>query len=266
MSSFSKIALLGKGLLGTTVLEQLVNNGFTVTVLSRDPAGLKGLPSGVATAQVDYSSHDSIRYIPADWSSLTTNPKARTLPINYPLIQVQEYLKKKADEGVLEHTIFSVGAFLDYVLDFPFILDLRTHSIQIYDDGEHPFSSTSVSSVGKAVAGALKAPEETKNRNPFIHETILTQAKVLALAKRYSLSGVEWTETRLDSQEELDRAIKNLEKDPADFNLIFPLLRAALLGGKYRAAYPKVDNEIVGVSLLTDEELEQKFAAKFQDA
>ncbi|KAH8744001.1 hypothetical protein F5883DRAFT_722431 [Diaporthe sp. PMI_573] len=299
MGSFKKVALLGKGRLGSAILEELVNNGFTVTVLSRNPSGMKDLPSGVEAAQVDYSSQDSLvealrrndvaiatfasaavmnqeliieacikagvkRYIPADWGSLSTDPKARTLPINYPLAQVQENLKKKADTGLLDYTIFSVGAFLDYMLEYPFILDVNTSSIQIFDNGEHPFSSTSVHSVGKAVAGALNAPEATKNRNLLIHDTILTQAKVLAIAKKYSPPAVQWTETRVDAQQELEQALKNLEKGPTDFNLIFPLLKAALLSGKYRAAYPEVDNELVGLPLLTDEGLEKKFAAKFQ--
>ncbi|KAH6959498.1 hypothetical protein DER45DRAFT_644746 [Fusarium avenaceum] len=299
MSSFKKVALLGKGLLGSAVLEELVNSGFTVTVLSRNPSGMKDLPSGVEACQVDYSSQDSLveglrgndvaiatfaalaimnqeaiieacikagvkRYIPADWGSVTTDPKARALPINYSMVQVQESLKRKADAGLLEYTIFSVGAFLDLLLDFPFILDLETSSIQIFDNGEHPFSSTSLHSIGKAVAGALNAPEETKNRNLFIHDTVLTQAKVLAIAKKYSPPGVQWKDTRVDAQQEFEQSLESFAKDPINFNLIFPLLRATILSGKYRAAYPKVDNELVGVPLLTDEELEHKLAAKFQ--
>ncbi|KAF5637112.1 hypothetical protein F52700_4849 [Fusarium sp. NRRL 52700] len=301
MSSYEKVALLGKGLLGSVVLEELVNAGFSVTVLSRNPAAIKDLPFGVKTHQVDYSSEDSVvealrgndvavatfgsgaimgqepiieacikagvkRYIPADWGSVTTDPEARTLPINYPLVQVQESLKKKAEASLLEYTIFSVGAFLDVLLDFPFILDINTSSIQVFDNGEHGFSTTSLHNIGKAVAGALNAPEETKNRNLFIHDTVLTQAKVLAIAKKYSPPTVQWTETKVDGQKELETSLENFSKDPTDFNLIFPLLKAAMLSGKYRAAYPKVDNELVGIPLLTDEELEKKFAPKFQRA
>ncbi|KAF4341639.1 hypothetical protein FBEOM_4423 [Fusarium beomiforme] len=301
MSSYKKVALLGKGRLGSAVLEELVNDEFSVTVLSRNPSGMKDLPSGVETRQVDYSSQDSLvealrgndvaiatfgsgaimgqepiieacikagikRYIPADWGSVTTDPEARTLPINYPTAQVQESLKKKAEAGLLEYTIFSVGAFLDVLLDFPFILDLKTSSIQMFDNGEHGFSTTSLHNIGKAVAGALKAPEETKNRNLFIHDTVLTQAKVLAIAKKYSPPTVQWTETKVDGQKELEKSLDNFSKDPTNFNLIFPLLKALLLSGKYRAAYPKVDNELVGIPLLTDEELEKKFAPKFQRA
>ncbi|KAF5656139.1 hypothetical protein FHETE_11086 [Fusarium heterosporum] len=298
MGSLKKVALLGKGRLGSAVLEELDRNGFAVTVLSRNPPNTGDLPSGVVACQVDYSSQDSLvealrghdvaiatfasaaimdqeliieacikaevkRYIPADWGSVTTDPKARTLPINYPTVQVQELLKKKADAGLLEYTIFSVGAFLDLLLDFPFILDLKTSSIEIFDNGEHPFSCTSLHSIGKAVAGALSIPEETKNRNLFIHDTVLTQARVLAIAKKHSPPAVQWTETNVDAQQELREALESLSKDLTNFNLIFRLLRATLLSGKYRAAYPEVNNELVGVPLLTDEELEKKLAAKF---
>ena len=76
------------------------------------------------------------------------------------------------------------------MLEYPFILDVNTSLIQIFDNGEYLFSSTSVYSIGKAVAGALNAPEATKNRNLLIYDTILTQAKVLAIAKKYSLPAV----------------------------------------------------------------------------
>ncbi|KAF5238827.1 hypothetical protein FANTH_10155 [Fusarium anthophilum] len=301
MSSYKNVALLGKGRLGSAVLEEFVNAGFSVTVLSRDPSGVKDLPSGVKTHEVDYSSQDSLvealrgndvaiatfgssaimgqepiieacikagvkRYIPADWGSVTTDPEARSLPINYPTAQVQESLKKKAEAGLLEYTIFSVGAFLDLLLDFPFVLDLKTSSIQMFDKGEHGFSATSLHNIGKAVAGALKVPEETKNRNLFIHDTVLTQAKILAIAKKYSSPTVQWTETKVDGQKEFEKSLDNFSKDPKNFNLIFPLLKAQLLCGKYRTAYTKVDNELVGLPLLTDEELEKKLAPKFQGA
>ncbi|KAF4997125.1 hypothetical protein FDECE_12169 [Fusarium decemcellulare] len=299
MSSYNKVAVLGKGLLGAAVLEELVAAGFTVTLLSRDPSKVKDLPAGVKTAQVDYSSEDSVvealrgqdvavatfgseailtqdkiidaaikagvkRYIPADWGSVTTDPKAKTLPFNYPMVKIQDYLKKKAEEGTLEWTIFSVGAFLEYVLDLPFLLDLRSKSIQLYDEGQHTFSSTSVHSVGKAITGALKKPEATKNRNLLIHDIVLSQAKVLALAKKHSPPGTQWAETRIDAAKEFEQSLENLKKDPTDIHLILPLLKATILGGNYRAAFPQVDNELVGLSLLADEEFERKVESKLQ--
>ncbi|KAJ3531398.1 hypothetical protein NM208_g8893 [Fusarium decemcellulare] len=300
MSSYNKVAVLGKGLLGAAVLEELITAGFNVTLLSRDPSKVKDLPAGVKTAQVDYSSEDSVvealrgqdvavatfgseaiitqdkiidaaikagvkRYIPADWGSVTTDPKAKTLPFNYPVVKIQDYLKKKAEEGALEWTIFSVGAFLEYVLNLPFLIDLRSKSVQLYDEGQHTFSSTSVHSVGKAIAGALKKPEATKNRNLLIHDIVLSQAKVLALAKKHSPPGTQWTETRIDAAKEFEQSLENLKKDPTDFHLVLPLLKATILGGNYRAAFTDVDNELVGLPLLTDEEFERKLESTLRN-
>ncbi|KAL6810244.1 hypothetical protein J3E69DRAFT_377688 [Trichoderma sp. SZMC 28015] len=299
MNSLQKVALLGKGKLGSAVLDQLVASGFSVTVLSRSPSDLKNLPFGVNIAQVDYSSHLSLvaalrghdvaiatlgfaaipiqktiinasieagvkRYVPSDWGSITTDPSARQFPVNYPFVEIQDFLKDRANEGKLEYTIFSVGAWLDSVIDSQFIFDIGTRSIQLYDRGEHPFSSTSLSGIGKAVSGALNAPEATRNRNLFIHETVLTQAMIFEMAKKYSPPGTEWTVTGLDAGKELDESLRGLEKDPKDYKLIYRLLKAALLSGTYRAAYEKVDNEIVGVPIFTDEEIGAVFAPTFQ--
>ncbi|KAH8168814.1 nmrA-like family protein [Sarocladium implicatum] len=299
MGAFKKVALLGKGRLGSAILQQLVDNGFAVTVLSRDPSAIKDLPSGAEAKQVDYSSHDSLvealrgndvaistfsftarvdqevvieacikagvkRYVPDDWGSVSTDPKAQSLPMYHAVVKVQESLKQKADEGLIEYTIFSVGAFLDILLDLPLILDVKKGFIRMFDDGQHPFSSTSLESIGKAVAGALKAPEATKNRNLLIHDFVLTQVKVLAIAKKYSSQTLQWTEARVNAQQELEQAFENVKKNPSNHALVLPLVQAVLLSGKYRGAYPAVDNALVGLPLLTDEELERKLASKLQ--
>ncbi|KAH7121660.1 hypothetical protein EDB81DRAFT_913930 [Dactylonectria macrodidyma] len=296
MASFQSIALLGKGILGTAILEQLVTSGYTVTLLSRDPSNVKGVPSNVQVVQVDYSSKESLvqalkgqdvvlatlggaglagqkliidasieagvkRYIPSDFGSFTTDPKARDLPLIQGLADIQDYLREKADSDAIEYTIFSTGAFLEYVLTSPFVADLKNHSMELYDQGVHTFSSTSVSTIGKAISNALKVPDATKNRNLFIHEFVFTQAKILELAKEHSPPGTQWTVTEIDAQEALNRGIELVKSDPTNAHAAFPLIKAAVLSGKYRAAYDKVDNELLGIRLLTNEEIEGKIAA-----
>lgn len=271
-----------------------------MTVLSRNPDKLNNLPTGVSTRKVDYSSVDSLtsalqgqdavvatlgaagilgqktiidasinagvkRYIPSDWGSITTDPKARSLPQNYPLIQIQEYLKEKADKGDIEYTILSIGGFLDLLLDMPFLLDISTSTIDFFDKGRHPFSVTTLAGVGTAVVGVLKAPAETKNRNLFVHEAILTQEKIVNIVKRHSPPGKQWREAYADAEEEFQKALENAAKDPTDFSLILPLLKASLLGGKFDAAYSSVDNGLVGLSVWDDDRLESMLATKLRE-
>ncbi|KAJ5598724.1 hypothetical protein N7537_008808 [Penicillium hordei] len=298
--SFQRVALIGKGLLGTAVLEQLSKSSFDVTVLSRDPSSLSGLPSGVSTSAVDYSSIDSLvsalqnqdvvvatlgaaailgqkviidacikagvkRYIPSDWGSITTDPTARHLPTNYPFVQIQDYLKEKAQKGELEYTILSTGGFFDGILDVPFLLDLSTSSVEYFDEGQHPFSVTTLDGVGKAVVGALKVPAQTKNRNIFVHQALITQVKMVSIVKKYSTSGRQWQETYVNGETKFNESLDLATKNPGDFGFIMGLLKAMALSGKFNSAYSTVDNDLVGLPILSDEELENLVVSKLRE-
>ncbi|GFF93112.1 isoflavone reductase-like protein [Aspergillus udagawae] len=295
MSSIQKVALLGKGFLGSAVLEHLVKAGFTVTVLTRSQDDLQGIPAGVKVAEVEYSSvgslevalrgHDAVvstvaplaiplqkpaidasiragvrRFIPADFGALTLDPRAHELPNHSRVLEIQQYLREKASSGELEYTFFAVGPFLDNVLSKPFALNYESHTAVVYDDGNHPFSTTSVNTIGKAVAAALKNASATKNRVLRIHDTVLTQQKLLALARKYAAPGVVWMESRVNAEAELASAIERLTAGDFTPPAHLAVIRAAVLGGKYEAEYKDVDNEFLGLGFLGDSELEKKFS------
>ncbi|KAL0944473.1 NmrA-like family protein [Colletotrichum truncatum] len=300
MSAFQNVALLGKGLLGSAILNELVNAGFTVTVFGRSESSKEGLPSGVKFTTVDYASIDSLtsalqgqdvvvstvskgglfsqnlvidasikagvkRYIPSDFGGFTTDPKAHRELANVlaPMISTQTYLAEKARSGEIEHTIFSIGAFLDLIVKFPMAFDYSNKSTRLVDGGRHPWSATSLASIGKAVAGSLKNPEATKNKNLHIHELVVTQAQLYALAKKYSPPGTEWKETYLDGEAEFSKAVQAAQEDLNEGTLLGTIV-AALLSGRYAAEYKQVDNELVGVPLLTEEDLDARFAALYK--
>ncbi|KAJ6179461.1 hypothetical protein N7519_009922 [Penicillium mononematosum] len=299
MEPIRNVALLGKGWLGSAILEQLVNTGFQVTVLSRAARSMDEPPSSTKTVQVDYSSINSLvavlrgqdavvstvgtsgisvqktvidasiqagvrRFIPSDFGALTTRPGAETLPLNALWIDIQKYLKEKALSGQIEYTLFAVGPFLEFVMSMPFLTDPQTQTAPVYDNGVHTFSSTSVSSVGKAVAGALKNATETKNRLVSVHDIVLTQNKVLNLAKRYSRPDDKWIENPVDAATELETILENTKQSGLDLFKTLALLKAALLGGKFEAEFKILDNDLVGVRLLSDKEFEKIFATAFK--
>ncbi|CAI6088974.1 unnamed protein product [Clonostachys chloroleuca] len=298
MSSIKNVAVFGTGFLASALIPQLSKSGFNVTVLSRS-ASTKENPEGVVTGVVDYSSVDSLakalqgqdvaiaalampallvqtniieacikagvkRFIPSDFGALTTRPVTRDLPLNAHLNVIQDLLREKAAKGEIEYSIISPGMFLEYVLNLPLIIDLKGHSINLYDEGKHPFSTTSIQTISKAVVSVLKGSEATKNRVLYINDTTTTQADLLRFAKKHSPTGTEWKETALDAQVEFAKAIENAAKNPTDPAALFPVLQAAVLGGKHEAAYPEIDNELLGLPLLTSDELEAKVAAVVQ--
>ncbi|KAK2034436.1 NAD(P)-binding protein [Colletotrichum zoysiae] len=300
MSTFINVALLGKGYLGSAILTELVNAGFNVTVLGRSDSVKEGLPAGVVFKVVDYASIDSLalalqgqdvavstvskggmltqstaidacikagvkRYIPSDWGSFTTDPAAHSelAGVLGPIFETQRYVIEKARAGEIEYTIFSVGGFTDYFAHLPIAFDYDNKSAELYDDGKHGFSSTSIASIGKAVVGALKNPEATKNRNLKIHELVLSQAQLLALAKKYSPPGTQWNETKLDGKAEFDKALKAAMEEPSNDHKTLQVIKAAVLGGRYANVYDVVDNELLGIPLLTEKDLEARMAATF---
>ncbi|KAK1982814.1 hypothetical protein LZ30DRAFT_589720 [Colletotrichum cereale] len=298
MSTFKNVALLGKGYLGSAILAELLDADFNVTVLGRSDSAKEELPTGVSFKVVDYASIDSLtpalqgqdvavstvskgglltqstvidacikagvkRYIPSDWGTSTTDPKAQSelAAILGPVFDTQKYVIERASAGEIEYTIFSVGGFSDFFAHLPIVFDFANKSAQLYDDGNHRFSSTSTASIGKAVVGALKNPEATKNRNLKIHELVLSQAQLLALAKKYSPPGTEWKETKLDGKAEFDKALEAALEDPSNEDRILGVIKAAFFSGRYANVYEEVDNELVGIPLLTVKALESKIAA-----
>ncbi|KAI8219130.1 hypothetical protein K4K55_012339 [Colletotrichum sp. SAR 10_96] len=301
MSTYQNVALLGKGFLGSAILTELVNAGLTVTVLGRSESAKEGLPSGVKFATVDYSSVDDLaaalrgqdavvstvskgglltqntvidasikagvkRYIPSDWGTFTTDPKAQRelVPVLGPMLDVQRYLAEKARTGEIEHTIFSVGAFLDFLTTVPVAFDYASKTVELWDGGRHRLSTTSVSSIGKAVAGALKNPGATKNRNIKVHELVVTQRQLYELAKKYSPPGTEWKEIELEGEAAFAEALNGVKEDPYNEGKIMGAIKAGVLSGRYESAYEQGDNELVGVPFLTEADLEARFAAVYK--
>ncbi|EHK42611.1 uncharacterized protein TrAtP1_002367 [Trichoderma atroviride] len=299
MASFKHIALLGKGMLGSAILPQLLEKGFEVTLFTRSESSVKDLPSGVHVAEVDYSSISSLtdamkgkdvvictitstaipeqkviidaaiqagvkRFIPADFGALSTIPSAKDLPIHISVAQIRQYLAEKAEDGQIEYTVFSNGLFLELIFSFPFVFDYANRKVDLIDNGENPFSVTTVASIGKAVSNMLKDPEGAKNRIIYIHDMTVTQAQLVRLVKKHSPPEPAWTETKVDSAVELQESLESFARDGFNMENAPRLLRSALLGGKYGGAYPNVENERFGLELWTEKELDAFVASKVQ--
>jgi nucleoside-diphosphate-sugar epimerase len=280
-----------KGNVGSAILAELLKNGLDVTVISRSS---QEAPAGARAVQADYNSitslssalkgHDAVvsavgaagivgqkviidaailagvkRFIPSDYGSVSADPEARDEPTFLPFITIQDYLKEKATAGEIEYTIVSTGPFLDLVFGTPLFVDFHNRLVELYGDGKLRLSSTSIAGVGKAVAGALVNADKTKNRVLHIQETVVSQVKVLDLAKAAASEGAEWKEMSVDPEETLAAARVNAAKDTGDILALYALIKAIMLSGKYETEYREVDNDLIGLVQLTDEDLKAQF-------
>ncbi|KAL4750599.1 hypothetical protein BDW72DRAFT_175510 [Aspergillus terricola var. indicus] len=290
MTICQRVALLGKGSLGTVLLDELLNNNFTVTVLTRSVSSATFIPPGAALKEVDYTSIESLksalaghdivistltssvislqkpvidaaiavgvkRFIPAEYGAMASDPVGRKLPFHRDAVEIHEYLREAAAAGLIDYTVFGVGVFMELLFTTALVADLDHGEVRLFDGGIHPFSTSRLETVARAVVASLHRPDETRNRVIRVHDGVLTQRELLDMAKGWK-PALEWKEEYVDAQAEVDRNLKQLEKefDPA---LVPGLFTAALMSGRYGAEYKEVDNELLGLGFMVKREINE---------
>ncbi|KAM0261395.1 hypothetical protein ACHAQJ_002247 [Trichoderma viride] len=287
MVGIVKVALAGH--LGSVVVQQLLNSGFAVTALTR--GGSHNFPPSVSVVQVDYNSVDSLtnalkgqdatvatlgpggvglqknlieasikagvkRFIPSEFGSDTTNKKTAQLPVFGGKIAIQNLLKEKAASSGLTYSILFTGAFLDYGITNGVVMDLKNKSIEIFDGGDRPYSTTTTTHIGQAIASILKHEEETKNRAIYVRSAIITKNQLLAMGKK-AVGPDGWTEKAVDMDRLVVDAWAELEKpNPNPGVWAFSMIKASVWGEGYGLPFQTVDNELLGIKELTPEELQ----------
>ncbi|KAL4898867.1 hypothetical protein BDW74DRAFT_189869 [Aspergillus multicolor] len=291
---FKKVALLGKGKLGTVMLTELLNANYPVTVLSRhtSPTSSTPLPPGATLAKVDYTSleslksalsgHDIIistvaysamniqkpiidaaiavgvkRFIPAEYGPM---PIDRRMSYYTDALEIRAYLEAKAATGQLEYTIFTVGVWMEVVFSTPLVVDFEYRGVRLFDGGVHAFSTSRIVTVAKAVVKSLEMgkAEKTRDRIVWVHDAVLTQRRVLELAKRATAGDGEereWVKMEVDAGKEVEELIKKTSEKFDD--MLWPgLFAAALMCGRLGAEFQEVDNELLGIGVMSEEEIE----------
>jgi uncharacterized protein YbjT (DUF2867 family) len=298
MSTIKTVALAGaSGNLGPSILTALLNAGtFEVTILTRKDSTAT-FPSGVKVISVDYSSLSSLtaamegqdavvstlgmlamstqtlmidaamaagvkRFIPSEFGSDTYNVKARPLPVYKGKVQIQQYLAKAAKESKLTYTEIINAGFFDWGLGMGFFVNFKEHKATLYDGGDRPFSVTRLSAIGDAVVGVLQHPEETKNRAVYVHEAVVTQNQFIRIAEEVA-PGNKWETTVVDTEKLVKDAYENLA-GPAEKRsqyVMYDFLFRAVFGEGYGGELTKVDNELLGIKMMSDKEVKELVAS-----
>lgn len=279
----------GTGNLGPSIINALLEAGFQVTVLSRSTS--HDLDPRAQIKVVDYGSVDSIvaalkgqdalvntlgvgqipgdvhlrlveaahtagiqRYLPSEFGSDTANPLVSKLPVFGDKIAVVQRLNELTSENsAFSYTGVITGPFFDWGIQNNFLINLDGPATSIFDGGDVPFSTTTLAGVGRAVAGVLKHPAETRNRNVYVAETEVTQNQLVQLSGKAGQLHLEQVKT-----EDLEREAYEAVKQPTpDFTLFaLNLVRRAIFGGeKYGGRFTKVDNELLGIEQLSEAQI-----------
>jgi uncharacterized protein YbjT (DUF2867 family) len=293
MPGYKNIAVAGAtGNLGPTIVQELVAADFNVTVLSQSGKS-DNLPSGVKVIKIDYSSHDSLvealkdqeafvslipdfdsqpklidaaiaagvkRFLPSEFGSDTLDEKVRTLPVFKGKLDTQAYLKSKESE--ISWSIIVNGLFLDWGIQIGFWANVKTGPTTIFDNGDAKHSSTTLSDIGKAVAGVLNKPEETKNRVLYVQSAAVSQNQILAIAQKKN-PGFKPEIVNVKTEDVLESCLATFGKGPGPgfVDALQGLIAVAIFSESYSNLWSeKNDNELLGIKGLSEEEFEDVVA------
>lgn len=288
--AYKNVAITGaSGSMGGPILKKLLKAGtFNVTVLRR--AGSSStFPADVKVVDADFDSVDSLaaalkgqevlisaltstallsqkalvdacvaagvnRFIPSEFGCDLFNPKPKTLPVFAHKIEVEEYIFEKAKTSGLTYTLVFNNCFLDWGLQYDFILRVSDYKPVIYDGGDTVFSATNLDTVADAVVGILNHPEETKNRPIYIKDVDTTQNKLLELAKK-AAPGKTFDVIHAKLDDVTARSDARLAQGLHDMETMAPYIFHAIFDPSYGGVFEKTDNELLGLKGKTEEEL-----------
>ena len=156
----------------------------------------------------------------------------------------------------MSYTLVCTGPFLDWGIMVGLIMNVKGKSIELYDGGERIFSTTSLPSVGKAVAGVLKNLDATKNRAVYVQDTATTLKDLAAKGKK--ATGPEgWKEDVVSIDDLLAKAWEELKKEkPNPEVFVYNFIKAAIWGEGYGSHFQKLDNELLGIKGMSDDEVQ----------
>lgn len=186
------------------------------------------------------------RFLPAEFGSDMSNDKASQLAVFGYKIAVRKYLEEKTVGTGMSYTYIVNGIFLDWGIEKNFLLDFQSgNQTIIYGSGDQLFSATTLASVGEAVVGTLNHLEQTKNRAVRIQDALVSQNKLLALAKKVDPKR-EWNITHV-KLEDMEQSVKErLAKGDYSLPVLFDELKLSLCGEGYGQPYEN-ENELVGL-------------------
>lgn len=291
MSLIKNVAIVGAtGSLGSTILDRLVAlNKFNITVLRRLDSSLEPPFEGVKVLRVDYQSQESLRtalmgqdavvsalgtlaveaqiplidaaaaagvkrFIPSDFGGDFDNPNTRSISVFGAKVKVQDHVIEKSKTTSITYTAIYCSAFLDWGFQYDFTLRISDYKPLLINGGDALFSATYLSTIGDAVVGVLNHPEETKNRSVYVHDVVVSQKRLLEMAKK-AAPEKPWEPRVVDLDDMISGAEKRLAAGQLDMEAVMPYVFRVIMDPPFGGRFEKVDNELLGLKPKTEEDV-----------
>ncbi len=197
------------------------------------------------------------RFLPSEFGSDLSNPKTASLPVFGYKVAIRKHIEEKVNAGAnITYTYVVNAPFLDWGIEVGFLLDWKEGKPRIYNGGDVPFSATSLQSVGLATVGVLSHYEETRNRQVYVHDIVVTQNQLLGIAKKVAPEKI-WAPVPTKTSDMYEAANAALEK--GDLSVMYDYIFVGIFTDGYGGKFENVENELLGVPGKTEADLEAIF-------
>ncbi|KAF7909501.1 uncharacterized protein EAF01_003219 [Botrytis porri] len=270
MSVIKNVAITGAaGALGKPILKALVqSNKFNITVLTRSTStSSHTYPSSVTVLPVNFDSIPSLtaalqsQKIDAIVSSVGVDGLlGQKLLIDTALAAgvtpVCSHLEAVAAKNPsFTYTYIRNGAFLDWGLEYNFILNISSGKPSIYDGGDKLFSATTLETIAQSVVAVLTKFEETKNRALYIQDLQTSQNRLLSIVKKISPEK-KWEVVPVETADIIKSSDEKLARGDVTMEVMAGYIIAWIFGERLESDWKKTDNELLGLKEKTVAELE----------
>ena len=119
------------------------------------------------------------------------------------------------------------------------------------------FSTTRVTTVGRAIVSTLKNFELTSNRTLQIHDGLVTQNQLIACVERLN-GGITFSRVPLDCQN-LEQQAWTMFKNPSaePLSWIIPFINISIWSSEALCSFRHTDNQLLGIPVLRNPQLDE---------
>lgn len=197
------------------------------------------------------------RFIPSEFGADLQNAKIRGFPTYRTKVQTEQYLEKLADRSKLTYTYIYTSLLFEDGLEMNVFGDFTAKTVNIYDGGDTPFSTTRISTVARAVVAVLQQYEATKNRAVRIRDISISPNELLRRIQKHDcVWGHQWTPVAVDTATMVHEAEKEWASGRFSPKAFAAFATRATFGRGVASSYDG-DNERLGIKEMAKEDMEE---------
>lgn len=126
----------------------------------------------------------------------------------------------------------------------------------LFDGGDTILSGTTLATVGEAIVGILKHPEETINRSVYIQDLQFSQTMLLKLAKELAPEK-PWKPVIVKLDDMTSAADEKVAAGVFDATCAVAYIMRSLFDPAYGAKFDKNDNGLLGLKGMNEGDLKE---------